>query len=120
MTRVKRFSAFAALAGYMLATVAIHALHDHSHAAAGCVEPAHCASHHAAHGDESPDHDDCPAGDCEESCSACRLLAVKSIAAVVVVVDESVTAVCRVETPPAPEAPVIRLALPPSRGPPSV
>src|SRR5271167_4363285 len=88
----KRISVAFSLAAYLLATTVVHALHDHSatgdcHSESQACAGASCdpAEHH-----DSPSHSGAPShsGDCEDSCFACRFLAVKSIAAVAVEVAE--------------------------------
>jgi len=118
MVNAKRFSVAISLAGYLLATTAIHFLHDHS-------AHGHCCGEAACHveGDESShshaDHG-APPTNCEDSCFACRFHAVKSIAPVVAAVIEQIEIVRPVEWSQPIFTPVDRPALPLSRGPPCV
>src|ERR1700685_3455339 len=109
MSYFKRISVASSLAAYLLATTAVHALHDHSpcdHCCAGAQtfwrstqhgscdsDRCHCDAsddHVAHHG--NPSH---PA-DCDH-CFACRYLAVKSISPVAVAIVEPSEPVRRLE-----------------------
>jgi hypothetical protein len=127
MLRSKRISVAWSLAGYLLATAAVPALHDHSaHAHHGLA----CVEANGEHADEGTNdgglnghdgqhrHSQVPAP-CDDSCFACRLLAVKCVAPATLVVVESVGMVCLVEETPRPFCPAERLSLPLSRGPPA-
>jgi hypothetical protein len=136
----KRISVVSSLAAYLLATTAVHALHDHSsgdtccseHRSGehGCAETEavsgsanrdacdcdHCHSHaandHSAHGRLPSQSPDC------EHCFACRFLAVKSISPVAFAIVEQSEAVRQIEPCGYLSAPVVRPDLPLSRGPP--
>jgi len=119
MVTAKRFSVVVALAGYLLATTAVHLLHDHSAANHRCGEAAgHAtcddgmAGPHSGHGS--------PVSDCEDSCFACRFLAAKSIAPVLVTVAVRVEVVRPIKRPLPVFTPAERPSLPLSRGPPCV
>ncbi len=118
MVNFRRFSVVFALASYLLATTAVHFLHDHS--AGGCC----CeAAEHSCDLQESPhshaDHGG-PQGNCEDRCLACRIQAVKSIAPVIVTVVEQVEFSRPLELPQPVVVSVEPPALPLSRGPPRV
>lgn len=140
MVDSKRISVAFSLAAYLLATTVVHALHDHS-ATRNCRSESQAwlapgstclggdlaefdgshghrgdaanAGHPSAH-HNSPSHSD----DCEDSCFACRFLAVKSIAAVAVEVVQRTEVLRQVAPGPCISAPVVRPDLPFSRGPP--
>lgn len=133
MVGYKRVSVVLSLAGYLLATTSVHWLHDHS-AAAGCCDaagpagheccqesadacPCHQGTHeHADH--NSPHRPPCPPRNCEDTCSACRLMAVKSIAPVVVVAVPWIAPLYQAETPRLLIISALEPNLPLSRGPP--
>jgi hypothetical protein len=124
ITRANRFSVVVALAFYTLAATAIHCFHDHSGAGHLCDGHACGMAHHDADSAAASHHEEekspCKSGDCEDSCLACRLLALKSIAPAIVAVAERVETFAPLEAPPYVCTPVVRPALPLSRGPPSV
>jgi hypothetical protein len=128
MVALKRFLVALSLAAYFVATTAIHALHDHSGAdhcchelhglcrTAGESEGAHAATgHEDINRGGSPIH---PA-DCEDTCFACRFLAAKSIAPVVVAVIEHIEVIRPLDPPQWTFTPLVRPDLPLSRGPPT-
>jgi hypothetical protein len=126
MIEPKRISVVLSLAAYLLATTAVHALHDHS-ATENCrSEPQACAGAGSTSADcdsdESPGclgHHDSPShSDCEDSCFACRFLAAKSIAAVAVEIVQRSEVLQQVAPPQGISVPVVRPYLPFSRGPP--
>jgi hypothetical protein len=130
MASWKRISAVCSLAAHLLATTAVHALHDHSECDHCCAEARalggsanrdavdcdHCDSHaandHSAH-NRLPSH----APECEH-CFACRFLAVKSISTVAIAIVEQSEAIRQFEPREYLSAPVFRPDLPLSRGPP--
>ena len=140
MASWKRISVVSSLAAYLLATTAVHALHDHSSGDTCCCEHRsgehyrnepqaalgsvnrdacdcdHCHSHaandHAAN-DRLPSH----FPDCDH-CFACRFLAVKSISPVAFAIVEQSEAVRQIKPREYLSAPVVRPELPLSRGPP--
>jgi hypothetical protein len=127
MVALKRISVALSLAAYLVATTAIHALHDHSGGehcgrelhdlcgTAGESEGAHAAADHEdVNRGGSPIH---PA-DCEDSCFACRFLAAKSIAPVEVAVIEHIEIIRSLDPPQRAFTPLARPDLPLSRGPP--
>jgi hypothetical protein len=134
MTSCKRISAVGSLAAYLLASTALHALHDHSapeHSwgdcncdSAACCLDDECACH-CGEADEasavvapSADPSPCPPVGAKHICFACRLLAVKSIAPVAVVVAEQSDVVRQAQPQPQTFVAVLRPLLPVSRGPP--
>jgi hypothetical protein len=126
MTERRRFSVVFSLAAYLLATSAVHALHDHS-ATGNCrSESQACAglgsTSAGCDADESPGchapHDSPSHSDCEDSCFACRFLAAKSIAAVAVELVQRTEVLQQVVPPQGVSVPAVRPYLPFSRGPP--
>jgi hypothetical protein len=131
MVAIKRISIGLSLALYLVATTAVHALHNHATSEC-CCHGGHASC--CADDGEDDAHDDAAAGlngsthggqpshpvDCEDSCFACRFLAAKSIAPVAVAIIER----CEIVRPLDPPRPVLALAaqpdLPLSRGPPAV
>jgi hypothetical protein len=135
MVGSKRISVVLSLAGYLLATTAIHALHDHSgweHSAAGhcCQDEPSCplgafdtnlgdgarsadacaeSAHHGRH--SSPTNG-------EDSCFACRFLAAKTIVPAVVLPVERFETVCQLEALSRVLAPVAQIECSLCRGPP--
>jgi hypothetical protein len=124
MFRSKRFFTVLSLAGYLLATTAIHALHDHScsdHSASGlcCQHESAADSAHAC--DESAHHGGHSAPtNCEDSCFACRFLAAKSIVPAVVLPVERFETVCPVEALPLVSPLLVPIECSFCRGPPAV
>jgi hypothetical protein len=133
MLRSKRISVALSLAGYVLATTAAQALHDHSgHGHLGLESVKACGDERAeaggkhaeqsgSHSDESEhshQHRHAPA-QCDDSCFACRLLAVKCVAPATLAVVEHVGFIRLIEEPASPLGSPARLALPLSRGPPA-
>jgi hypothetical protein len=132
MIRAKRFPAVFSIVGYLLATTAVQALHDHSGHAHHCRQ-CHVTSEDGTAADEIGDaccsdtghdktehplrHRSGPTS-CDESCSACRLLAVKCVAPTLFTVVPSVAAVYLVELPARPFFPLQPPSRPLSRGPP--
>lgn len=130
MVALKRISVVLSLALYLVATTAVHALHNHS-ASDRCRHGLHdlcCA--------EASECDGCPAcasvhqystheaplphsGGCEDSCFACRFLAAKSIAPIAVAIVEHCEVICPIDPPRPVVAPLVRPDLPLSRGPPA-
>jgi hypothetical protein len=114
MLRVRKTWIAVSLLAYVLAAMAVHFLHDHGgsheHCLTGCT---------AAESTSAPHSDDgCPAGPCEDSCFACRFLAIQSIAPSIVA---PVALVAVVEPVPEPGCRFVsadRPALPLTRGPP--
>jgi hypothetical protein len=121
MINPKRISVVFSLAAYLLATTVVHALHDHSATCNRHSESPACAGPGCDPAGFGSEHHDSPShsGDCEDSCLACRLLAVKSIAAVTVEVVQQTEVLQQVVARPCISAPVVRPDLPFSRGPPS-
>lgn len=125
----KRVSVIFSLVAYLLATAGVNALHDHSSHSHHCGGT--CKIGAAA---EDGNEDCCPqdadgelnhshrhptgSKSCDESCFACRLLAVKGVAATTLVVIPSIAAVCPVEQPSRSFFPLQRPTQPLSRGPP--
>jgi hypothetical protein len=122
----KRIAVVLSLASYLLATTAIHALHDHSAAAHACHTERGCDV-----GAFDQDHADCATCDgsahhnghssptnCEDSCFACRFLAAKSIAAAVVLPVERFETVCQFAPLPRTLAPFAPVDCSLCRGPP--
>ena len=132
MVGSKRISVVLSLAGYLLATTAIHALHDHSswgHSAAGhcCHDELSCqVGAFDDHGSHSADACDDAAGrsqhsspsNCEDSCFACRFLAAKTIAPAVVLPVERFETVCQLEIAPRALVPITQIECSLCRGPP--
>jgi hypothetical protein len=131
MMRSKRVKVVLSLVGYLLATVGVQALHDHSaHHCSGCTHEARDVAANAdcndccaegGHAGEDGDSHHRPHGPtrCEDSCFACRLLAVKGVAPATFTVVENVGVVYLIERRvPAFYAPP-RPSLPLSRGPPA-
>jgi hypothetical protein len=127
MVALRRISVVLSLALYLVATTAVHALHNHS--TSDCCD-------HAEHGHccaDDGDCDDCPsvaqdsthAGPplhsrhCEDSCFACRFLAAKSIAPVAVTIVEHSEIVRPLDPPRYVFVSPVGPDLPPSRGPPA-
>jgi len=124
----KRIQVVFSIVGYVLATTAVHALHDHSahtHHNFACSGPATeeigeapspgSSDGGAEHSHHHPFAPTC----CDESCFACRLLAVKCVASSPFAVIPSIAPVYLIEQPARPFFPVQRLSQPLSRGPPS-
>lgn len=135
MVGLKRISVVLSLAGYLLATTAIHALHDHScwgHSASGhgCHDEASChrgafdtnlanSSHSAEVCDDWAHHGrHSSPTNCEDSCFACRFLAVKSIVPAVVLPVERCETVCQLEIAPCAWVPLAQVECFLCRGPP--
>lgn len=128
MVTLKRISVVFSLAFYLLATTAVHALHNHSTSEC-CCHDVHGFSCEGGdhHNDDAPGlnglrHDAPPfhPAHCEDSCFACRFLAAKSIAPVAVAIIED-SEIVRLVDPPRPIfAPAARRDLPHSRGPPAI
>jgi hypothetical protein len=136
MVARKRISVVLSLALYLVATTAVHALHNHSTSECCChsvhglgsAEDGeadhchHCLGHHGASVPNGSAHEDSPphSGDCEDSCFACRFLAAKSIAPVAVAMVERCEVFCPVDPPQPVFTPLVRPQQPLSRGPPLV
>jgi hypothetical protein len=127
MTGSRRILVVLSLAGYLLATTAIHALHDHSASAHCCHNELSCdaGAFRNDHGgsadarDESARHDrHSSPTNCEDSCFACRFVAAKSIVPAVVLPDERFEAVCQLEPLQPAFAPITQLECTLCRGPP--
>jgi hypothetical protein len=139
MVALKRISVALSLALYLVATTAVHALHNHSTSECcchgehglGCAEDGesgqgrHCHGDpcHCCHGASVPKgsaHEAPPAHsrDCEDSCFACRFLAAKSIATVAVAIVERSEVFCPLDPPQPVFTPLAQPDLPLSRGPP--
>ena len=111
MIEAKRISVAFSLAAYLLATTAVHALHDHSAAGHCCHNELSCddGAFPTEHGDcadacdESARHDGHSSPtNCEDSCFACRFLAAKAMPAAVVLPVDRLETVCQLEVlPPA-------------------
>jgi hypothetical protein len=114
MLRLRRGWVAVSLSAYVLAAMAVHFLHDHGAQHACCP-----AESTAADSTSAPHHDgDCPGGPCEDSCFACRYLAIQSIAPAIVAPAALITVV---EPVPEPETKLVsadRPALQLTRGPP--
>jgi hypothetical protein len=127
MIRSKRIPVAFSIVGYLLATTALHALHDHSahaHHSLACAGAATEESGEGSHlgspdgeGDHSHHHPFGPTC-CDESCFACRLLAVKCVASAPLTVIPSIAPVCLIEQPARSFFPLQRPSQPLSRGPP--
>jgi hypothetical protein len=116
MLRVRRGWIACSLSAYLLAAMSVHFLHDHGDSHDHC--PSACCT--AGESPSAPhEHGECPAGPCEDSCFACRFLAIHSIAPAVVAPVELVTAVEPVAEPHCRFVSAPRPALPLTRGPPS-
>jgi hypothetical protein len=136
MVALKRISVALSLALYLVATTAVHALHNHAtsecccHGAhgLGCAEdgesdpcphePCHHGHCHDRLCDSTQEAPPAHSGDCEDSCFACRFLAAKSIAAVAVAIVERSEVFCPVDPPQPVFTPLAQPDLPLSRGPP--
>jgi hypothetical protein len=114
MLRLRRGWVAVSLSAYVLAAMAVHFLHDHGAQHACCP-----AESTAADSTSAPHHDgDCPGGPCEDSCFACRYLAIQSIAPAVVTPAALMTVVEPVPEPKCKLVSADRPALQFSRGPP--
>jgi hypothetical protein len=116
----KRIAVALSLAGYLLATTAIHLLHDHAahcgHAElSSSTEGCHDAPSHGAAGH----HEHSPPSDCEDSCFACRFVAAKTILPAVVLPVERFETVCQVEPQQPVFTPVTQVECSLCRGPPA-
>jgi hypothetical protein len=127
MTRLQRILVVLSLASYLLATTAIHALHDHSAAGHCCHNELSCddGAFPTKHGDcadacdESARHDGHSSPtNCEDSCFACRFLAAKAMPAAVVLPVDRLETVCQLEVLPPALAPHTQLECFLCRGPP--
>lgn len=137
---LKRIAVVLSLASYLLASTAIHALHDHSgsqHSAAGHSGSGHSAAGHCCHAertcdlgasrqihngdacDESAGHDHSLPTNCEDSCFACRFVAAKSILAAIVLPVERFETLCQIEPPQPTFTPLTQVECSLCRGPPS-
>jgi hypothetical protein len=127
----KRVLVVSSLVAYLLATTSVQALHDHSGPAHHCsccggifesgVAPENrgedcCAEH--ADGESGGSHHHSGSKSCDESCFACRLLAVKGVAPTAFAVAPHITAVFQVEPRARSFFPLHRPSQPLSRGPP--
>ena len=114
MLKVRRGWVAFSLSAYLLAAMGVHFLHDHSGSHDRCLAGCPTAeSSSAPHSDGG-----CPAGPCEDSCFACRFLAVQSIAPEIVV---PAALIAVVESAPEPFCGLVSAdgpALPLTRGPP--
>jgi len=130
MVALKRISVVLSLALYLVATTAVHALHNHSTSECcchgvhglGCAEDGEADDRHdCASPLKGSTHEAAPfhSGDCEDSCFACRFLAAKSIASVAVAIVERSEAICPLDPPQPVFTPLARPDLPLSRGPPA-
>jgi hypothetical protein len=126
----KRLLVVSSLVAYLLATTSVQALHDHSSAAHHCsccgginefgVAPesrGECCAEHAD-GESGRSHHHSGSKSCDESCFACRLLAVKGVAPTAFAVAPHITAVFQVEQTARSYFPHYRPSQPLSRGPP--
>jgi hypothetical protein len=117
MLRVRRGWVAFSLSAYLLAATAVHFLHDHSgshdHCAGVCAAATPVHSTSAPHGDG-----ECPAGSCEDSCFACRILAIQSIAPAIVAPAALIAVVEPLAEPCCRFVSADRPALPLTRGPP--
>jgi hypothetical protein len=127
MIRSKRIPVVFSIVGYLLATTAVHALHDHSghaHHRLACsgatTEEGGEASSRGGPdgGDEHSHHHPFGPTCCDESCFACRLLAVKCVAAASLAVILSIAPVYLIEQTARSFFPLQRPSQPLSRGPP--
>lgn len=118
MNRARRISVVVALSAYVLEATAIHFLHDHSSARPAC-HGGECVAAHAGSTDEH-DGQPCSGTDCEDSCFACRFLAVKAIQVEVIAVVERIEAVRPLQVPQPAFVSADRPALFLSRAPPCV
>jgi hypothetical protein len=127
----KRIAVVLSLASYLLASTAIHALHDHSASGHGCHAEGSCeiGAFHQNGGDRCNSAGACDGsagGDrhsspnnCEDSCFACRFVAAKSILPAIVLPVERFETVCHVDPPLPTFAPVTQPDCSLCRGPPS-
>lgn len=123
----KRIAVALSLASYLLASTAIHALHDHSghccHAGLPCDGVALGHSHHDCSNSAEACHDaaDRPSSpaNCEDSCFACRFVAAKTIVPAIVLPVERFETVCQVEPQEPGFAPLTQVECSLCRGPPS-
>jgi hypothetical protein len=123
----KRILVVLSLAGYLLATTAIHALHDHS-ASAHCCHNELSGDARAFQKDDGDCADACNESarhdrhssptNCEDSCFACRFVATKSIVPAVVLPVERFETVCQLEPLQPAFAPFTQLECSLCRGPP--
>jgi hypothetical protein len=126
MMTFKRIAVALSLASYLLASTAIHALHDHSghcgHAGLSCDGAACHQGHHDGPSSADACHDAADRhspNNCEDSCFACRFVAAKTIVPAIVLPVERFQTVCQVE-PQAPSfAPLTQVECSLCRGPPS-
>src|ERR1700730_1419657 len=119
MLKVRRGWVAFSLSAYLLTVMAVHFLHDHSGAHAHCSTE--CAVANSGESSATPhDHDDCPAGPCEDSCFACRFLAIQSIAPTLVAPAPLVERVAAIPEPVCSFVSAPRPSLPLTRGPPCV
>jgi hypothetical protein len=127
MIRLRRIPVVFSIVGYLLATTAVHALHDHSahghhslgYSGAATDEIGEVSSPPSPGGEgEHPHHHPSGPTSCDESCFACRLLAVKCVAAAPLVVVPSIAVVCPIAQPARSPLPFERPSQPLSRGPP--
>ncbi len=127
MIRLRRIPVVFSIVGYLLATTAVHALHDHSghgHHSLECSgaaphEPGGVSNPRSPDGEgEHPHHHPSGPTSCDESCFACRLLAVKCVAAATIVVVPSIAVACPIAQPARSFFPFRRPSQPVSRGPP--
>src|SRR5580704_5657969 len=138
----KRFAVCWALAWYLLSTTAIQSLHDHSAQCGCCGDPhslaatagdchgrfhcesADCNGHDCdcAELSNGPNHDHrAPhSNHCDDSCVACRFLAIKALAPTIVAVANCLETVQRTESPRLLSPAVADADVPLARGPPSV
>jgi hypothetical protein len=126
MSRLQRISVVFSLAGYLLATTAVHALHDHSASCANelstgfsALHAEHCDGSDGANCNDPADHGrpGSPSS-CEDSCFACRFLAAKTIVPAIVVPVERFETVCQLEPTPPESAPSAQFECALCRGPP--
>jgi hypothetical protein len=114
MLTLRRTWVACALSAYLLAALSVHFMHQHGdcheHSAGVCSPATFPSTPHQ--------HEGSPAGSCEDSCFACRFLAIQSLAPAIVA-PAAVVAV--VEPLPEPCVRLVaadRLSLPLTRGPP--
>jgi hypothetical protein len=98
--------------------MAVHFLHDHGdchdHCSAGCA-----ATDCTSDSNSAPHHgEECPGGSCEDSCFACRFLAIQSISPAIVAPPALVAVVELIPEPCGKFVSAERISLPLTRGPP--
>jgi hypothetical protein len=98
--------------------MAVHFLHDHG----DCHDQSHAdctAANSTSDSTSAPHHgEECPGGSCEDSCIACRFLAIQSISPAIVTPPPLVAVVELIPEPCCRFVSAERISLPLTRGPP--